>query len=140
MVRLFDTQADGESVSEFEGKRASVLEELAIRREMPVIGRFVNGRYHHDLTGTEFTLSPDWRITYQAPSSGGGQQVGFINRGLRMEAFVWMKRQDVPGFLMLPETAEHRLVDGKQALSVESEYYRGNDRMVEYYTWVKSEK
>ena len=127
------------------------------------IGTFTNGRYHHNLTGTEFTIPPDWRLTHQGRSGGGGEQVVFVNESLHMEAFVWLKphampaaeipeklkyqiafkagqREKVAGFKMLKNTIEQRIVSGQPALSILSQYNPHDDKMNEYHTWIISEK
>jgi hypothetical protein len=44
------------------------------------IGTFTNGRFHHILTGTEFSMPTEWKLSFQGQSSGGGEAVAFINR------------------------------------------------------------
>ncbi len=132
-------------------------------QQQPIIGTFSNGRFHHTLTATEFTFPSDWTLVYQGQSSGGGQQIGFTNSTLHVDAFVWMKlnpiasseipdklrsvidfkagqREGTPGFTMLRNTIEHKTVGGQSAVSIESEYDQGNVKMEEYHTWVISEK
>jgi len=161
MVRLFDTEPDGRNVTVFEGRRA-LPGEVTIPTE---IGAFTNGRYHHSLTGTEFTLPSEWRFLTQGPSSGGGEQVyfGSLQPG-GVHAFVWLKPQTAPAariqarlesaielkleqrrdlreYRMLPATIEHKLVNGQPALSVEAEFYDADGAlMTEYHTWVMSVK
>ena len=126
-----------------------------------------NTRFHHTLTGTEFALPAGWNFTYQEPSSGGGEQVGFVFSGDShkpvIDAFVWMKaeartadeipdqlrssvdykagmREGMPGYKMLRKTIVRRTVGGQLALSAQAEFDEGSDKMIEYHTWVMSEK
>jgi len=135
--------------------------------EQPPIGTFINGRFHHTLTGTEFSLPQDWTVSYQGKSSGGGEQIGFTLAGNSttppIEAFVWMKadaltsgeipdqlrsdvdfkagmRQSMPGYKMLKNTIDRKTIAGQLALSVQAQFDKGNDKMIEYHTWVRSEK
>jgi len=126
-------------------------------------GTFANGRYHHNLTGTEFTIPPDWRLTHQGRSGGGGEQATFANGSLHVQALVWLKphtmaaaeipeklkyqmafkagqRERVPGFQMLRNTIENRVVGGQAALSVLSQYGPPEAKMDEYHTWIISER
>src|SRR5580704_13003617 len=68
----------------------------------PPIGTFTNGRFHHTLTGTEFTMPLDWTIGFQGLSSGGGEAISFVTRSAGVsdtsapvEVFVWMKSHDL---------------------------------------------
>jgi hypothetical protein len=135
--------------------------------EQPPIGTFTNGRFHHFLTGTEFSLPDEWTVTYQGQSSGGGEQIGFSLAGSSyappVEAFAWMKaealtpdeipeqlrssvdykagmRDGTPGYKMLKKTIERKTVAGQQALSAQAQFDKGSDKMIEYHTWVISEK
>jgi hypothetical protein len=159
MLRFLHGQQDGDAVIVFEGRRAQNGEV----KIAPLLGTFMAGRYHHDRTGTEFTLPAEWMLGGQAPSSGGGDQVHFRSDALHMQAFVWLKPQTPPaaripyaldsemqskaaqrtnfaGFRMLPATFEHRTVAGQPAVSVESEYFDKDVPMTEYHTWIMSEK
>jgi hypothetical protein len=135
--------------------------------EEPPIGTFVNGRFHHTLTGTEFSLPAGWAIAYQGQSSGGGEQVGFAFAGDSstppVEAFVWMRaethtadeipdqlrsavdykagmREGIPGYKMLKKTIETKTVGGQLALSVQAQFDEGSVKMIEYHTSAPSEK
>lgn len=135
--------------------------------KQPDIGTFVNGRYHHTLTGTEFSLPAGWALTYQAPSSGGGEQVGFTftgDSGQLISAFVWMKKQSGPpdsvpdqlrsaadfkagqrqamfaDYRMLKNTVEQKTVSGQNALSIQAHFVDHGENMIEYSTWAISAK
>ncbi len=159
MLRFLHAQQDGDAVTVFEGRRAQNGEV----KIAPLIGTFMGGRYHHERTGTEFTLPAEWVLGGQAPSSGGGDQVYFRSDASRMQAFVWLKPQALPaaripyaldsemeskaaqrtkfaGFRMLPATFEHRTVAGQPTVSVESEYFDNDVPMTEYHTWIMSKK
>jgi hypothetical protein len=132
----------------------------------PEIGTFTGGRFHHTLTGTEFSFPPNWTLAHQGPSGGGGQLIRFIlDSTPHVEAFVWMKphtmapadipdklrslvdfkagqRERVPGYHMLRNTIEKKTVGGQAAVSIEAGYITGDGslKMIEYNTWVISEK
>jgi hypothetical protein len=128
------------------------------------IGTFTNNRFHHTLTGTEFSLPAGWSAMYQGHSSGGGEQIGFALNSDAGEplirAFVWMKPESRPAdqissqlrsavefkagqrqpmmanYQMLRKTIEPRAVAGWQALSVQAQYVEGSTTMIEYHTWI----
>ncbi|HWE49238.1 MAG TPA: hypothetical protein VG273_05595 [Bryobacteraceae bacterium] len=141
---------------------------VAGRSAEPEIGTFTNNRFHHNLTGTEFSLPAGWIVTYQGKSSGGGEQVGFTfssDSGQPLiSAFVWMKPESrkpdqipdqlrsavefkagqrqagMANYQMLRKTIERRAVAGQQALSVLAHYLEGAAPMTEYHTWAISGK
>jgi hypothetical protein len=82
--------------------QAPVQPQKALNR-LPPIGTFTNGRFHHTLTGTEFTIPMDWTIGFQGQSTGGGEAIAFASRysggsdpSAPVEVFVWMKPHDLP--------------------------------------------
>jgi len=131
------------------------------------IGTLTNGRFHHTLTGTEFSIPTGWTIKYQGQSSGNGEQIGFAYAGDSstppIDAFVWMRaephtpdeipdqlrsavdykagmREGMPGYKMLKSTIENKTVGGQLALSVQAQFEENRVRMIEYHTWATSEK
>jgi hypothetical protein len=166
MLRFLHGEHDGDTVTSFEGRRAKAGEV-----NIPVaIGTFVDGRYHHDLTGTEFTIPKVWDLAETGPSSGGGQKVGFRNAftvssyKVQLQGLVWLKPQTAAperladvletamdstaaerqktatGYRMLPATLEHRTVGGQPTVTVQAEYFENSVLMMEYHTWVMSAK
>lgn len=133
----------------------------------PQIGTFTNGRFHHTLTGTEFSLQAGWTVKYQGQSSNGGEQIGFAFAGDSnsppIDAFVWLKaethapdeipdqlrsaidykagmREGTPGYKMLKTTIEKKTVGGQLAVSVQAQFDERGVKMTEYHTWATSEK
>jgi hypothetical protein len=130
----------------------------------PTIGTLVDGRFHHTLTGIEFTLPLNWTVQYQGQSSGGGEQIGFHGDTSipPVDAFVWMKPESYDGvsmhekligsmnfkagqrsgdstYQMLRNTAIEKTVAGHPALSVHATFVQSGVNMIEYSTWVWSE-
>jgi hypothetical protein len=129
------------------------------------IGTLTDGRFHHTLTGTEFTLPLGWTVDYQGQSSGDGEQIGFTGdaSGPPVSAFVWMRAEAHPGgelaerltgsmnfkagqreseftgYKMLKNTMIFKTVGGRQALSAQAQYTEKNTPMIEYNTWAYSE-
>jgi hypothetical protein len=124
----------------------------------------VDGRFHHTLTGIEFTVPLGWTVQYQGQSSGGGEQIGFLGDASipPVQAFVWMKpetydggslhdkligsmnfkagqRSDDATYKMLPNTAIEKTVSGHPALSVHATFVQNGMNMIEYSTWVWTE-
>jgi hypothetical protein len=55
------------------------------------MGTLENGIYHHNLTGIQFTLPPDWVIVNQDWSSDGAQFVLVRDTVLNVTGLVWLK-------------------------------------------------
>lgn len=120
-------------------------------------------RFQSPRTGIRFTVPSDWTLTQRGPSSGDAEQIGFVNKTLHADLFIWMKsgnvpqpditarlrsqvefkaaqRAGVPGYKMLRDTLQRRFVGGQPALSIEAEYEETGVRMIEYHTFVISEQ
>jgi hypothetical protein len=126
------------------------------------IGTVVNGQYHHNLTGVEFTLPAGWSVLSQGHAAGPeeGQMIDFKDPDLNAFLAVWLKPQEInvdripymldhaksskvnqrtgfQGYTFRPESL-HRTVGGQQALSAVADYIENGREMVEYLTWVFS--
>ena len=120
-------------------------------------------RFRDSPTGIQFTLPGDWKLIQRGPSSDSGEQIGFANKAFHADLFIWLKSQSVaqpditarlrsqiefkatqragiPGYKMLQDTLQHRFVGGQPALSIAAEYEGNGARMIEYQTFVISER
>jgi hypothetical protein len=127
------------------------------------IGTLENGVYHHNRTGIEFTLPPDWVIVSQGWADGGGQSVLVRDTVTNVIGTVWMKARtvdpaDIPALLnrridnrmrernnfeaykYRSESVLQTTIGGKPALSGIADYLRNGQQMAEYTTWVEGEK
>ena len=120
-------------------------------------------RFRDSPTGIQFALPGDWKLIQRGPSSEGAEQIGFANKAYHADLFIWLKSQNVaqpdisarlrsqiefkaaqragvPGYKMLQDTLQHRFVGGQPALSIAAEYEGNGARMIEYQTFVISER
>jgi tetratricopeptide (TPR) repeat protein len=127
------------------------------------LGKLENGRYHHNLTGVEFSAPPGWVITQDSDSSGGGEIALLSNSNSKAEAFVWFKpntefngdtqaqlrraleakakdRIGVPDWTIRPSSVQYRTVAGQPAVSAVADYTENAQKMVESLTWAYSAK
>jgi hypothetical protein len=127
------------------------------------MGTFENGVYHHNRTGIEFTLPPDWVIVTQEWADGGGQSVLVRDTVSNVIGTVWMKARtidpaDIPallnrridnrmrernnfeGYKYRSDSVRQMTIGGRAALSGIADYLRNGQQMVEYTTWVEGEK
>ena len=126
-------------------------------------GTLKNGVYHHNRTGIQFTLPPDWVIVSQGRADGGGQSVLVRDTVSNVIGTVWMKERtidpaDIPALLnrridnrmrernnfeaykYRSESVRQIAIGGRAALSGIADYLRNGQQMVEYTTWVEGEK
>ncbi|MGA2740722.1 MAG: hypothetical protein ABSG65_25205 [Bryobacteraceae bacterium] len=127
------------------------------------MGTLENGIYHHNLTGIQFTLPPDWVIVNQDWSSDGAQFVLVRDTVLNLTGLVWLKkraidpanipsvmsrrldckaaqRNNLEGYKYRPESIQNTTIGGRPALSAVADYVSGGKPMVEYLTWVDGAK
>jgi tetratricopeptide (TPR) repeat protein len=136
----------------------SMASMTAVFASNPQIGTFENGRYHHNLSGIEFNAPSGWKLTYQGPSSGGGEQVAFRDPQSEVEVLVWMKpdgaiASKIDDMLDHDQARKHedreegwtlrlgsvrRTVGGQKALSATADISEGGHPFVEQLTWVRS--
>jgi hypothetical protein len=133
-------------------------------------GTLENGVYHHTATGTEIRVPTGWSITGDAFSSGGGECVllndssgqsyfvwmmsdptraAEIPATLQNDAdrkLLQRTADGVEGFEMRPGTLS-KFYNGsareggtRQALAVAFDFVQGKASMIEYETWVRTEK
>ena len=128
-------------------------------------GTLEGGVYRHTLTGMEITLPPGWTVTGDGLYSRGGEMVYLWNRNPYLVANVWLMPDseaaaDIPrllegdldyrvkertiwglaGYRVRPETVKPWLPGGRQALSAVAEFDANGVKMIEYLTFVRSEK
>jgi hypothetical protein len=129
---------------------------------VPPMSSIQNGRYHHNLTGFEINLM-NWAVEGESVSSGGGEIVFLSNPGLKAKISVWLKPDrlataDIPSRLRgaIPQKVLQRLsfqdyrvransiqpisIGGKQAIQASADFVVQRDAMVEYLTWIYTEK
>jgi len=127
-----------------------------------------NGRYHHNLTGVEFQVPPDWKVQGTMPSSDDGEMVGLSDSVFpSANANVWMIQENIaaadiparlkgavdekirqrhggygnyPDWQPRPGTIQMRVVGGKPAISLLADYTQNGEKMTEFDTWVFSGK
>jgi hypothetical protein len=127
------------------------------------IGELQNGVYHHNRTGIEFTLPPDWVIVSQEWADGGGQMVFLRDTVSNVVGTVWLKARtidpaDIPallnrrldnrlkernnfeGYKYRSESVRQSTIGGQPALSAAADYLRNGQQMVEYVTWIEGPK
>jgi hypothetical protein len=127
------------------------------------IGELQNGIYHHDRTGIEFTLPPDWAMVSQGLADGGGQMVFLRDTTSNVIGTVWLKartidpadlpallnrrldnrikeRNNFEGYKYRSEGVKQSAIGGQPALSAVADYLRNGQQMVEYVTWIEGPK
>ncbi len=128
------------------------------------LGTLVNGVYHHNLTGIEFTLPADWIIVNQAPASEPGAQVIKLKNSVSNAiASVWLKRRNADpadiqalmngrlddkviqrnnfqDYKYRSESVQHITIGGRPALSAVADYVSTGQKMAEYLTWIDGER
>jgi hypothetical protein len=127
------------------------------------LGTLENGIYHHNRTGIEFTLPPDWVIVSQGWAGGGGQMVFLRDTVSNVIGTVWLKARpidpaDIPallnrrldnrikernnfeGYKYRSEGLRQSTIGGQPALSAVADYLRNGQQMVEYVTWIEGPK
>jgi hypothetical protein len=128
------------------------------------IGTLQDGVYHHNWTGIEFRLPPEWVILSQSSAATRGAQVVRLKDTIsNAVATVWMKRSDADtadiqalmsgrlddkvtqrnnfqGYKYRTESVQHTTVGGRPALSAVADYVSTGQKMVEYQTWVDGQK
>lgn len=145
--------------------RARALGENGVSQ---LLGTFQNGRYHHNLTGTELTIPSDWSFRGQKAQPDNGDRMDFAESIGRASAFLWVRQQSTPaaqiaerlrprmdfklaalrqdsnemhGFRLRPESIQPRLIGGHQALYAVGDYVDENgERMTEYQVYIQAEK
>jgi hypothetical protein len=152
--------------------RAIAFAALALAVALPVaaqasgdglkIGVLQNGVFHHDLTGVEFAVPPEWSIVNEVPTTeGGGQTVVLRDSLSNVTVAVWLKRQNIDpatipsvldrrpevklmqrnnfvSYRYRPESIQHTTIGGQQALTAIADYVSHQGKMVEYLTWIYS--
>jgi hypothetical protein len=126
-------------------------------------GSLENDIYHHNRTGIQFTLPPDWVIVSQGWASDGAQTVTLRDTVSNEVALVWLKARianpaDIPavmnrrldskaaqrnnfeGYKYRTESVQNTTIGGRPALSAVADYVRTGQQMVEYLTWIDGEK
>lgn len=128
------------------------------------MGTLVNGVYHNNSTGIEFTVPSDWVVVNQGLSAGRDAQVIKLRNTVSNEmATVWVKqrnaapadfealmserldvkaaqRNNFEGYKYRPDSVRHTSIGGRPALSAVADYVIAGRKMVEYLTWVDGEK
>jgi tetratricopeptide (TPR) repeat protein len=137
---------------------------FSLQNSMHEIGDIRDIRYHHNLTGSEFSLQ-DWSLAMQSASSGGGEIVLLQNKASNaLQVRVWMKpdriaTEDIPswlrgavqekviqriparGYRVRPDSIQFSTINGKQALSAIADYVEDdNTAMAESLTWIYTER
>jgi hypothetical protein len=133
-----------------------------------LLGSFQNGRYHHNLTGTELTVPSDWSFPGQKAQPDGFDRVDFADPSGRASAFLVVRQDSTPaaqiaerlrqrldsklagqrqdsdemhGFRLRPESIQPRLIGGHQAVYAVGDYADGNgERTTEYQVFIQTEK
>ena len=62
-------------------------------RAPSAVGSLTNGHYHHNRTGIEFSVTPEWSLLGEGPSSGRGESVGFRDSTTDATLYAWMVRR-----------------------------------------------
>jgi hypothetical protein len=136
---------------------------IGVLAQPRAIGTLKNGVYHHNQTGIQFTLPPDWVIVSQGHASSGAQAVLIRDTVTDIIGTVWLKPRtvdpaDIPalmsrrldskvaqrnnfeGYRYRPDSVQQGTVGGKPGLRAVADYVRAGQQMVEYITWVDGEK
>lgn len=124
----------------------SVHAQFPLPKPRPVLGTFQAGRYHHNLTGVEFTVPPDWSIIGDDSAEDGLQMVGLTDfKSWPPNAAVWLKPHDVAAadipkllhqqmdlkvrkriafdkYTIRPESIQTRVIAGQQALTAVADW------------------
>ena len=129
-------------------------------------GTLENGVYTHTTTGTQITLPPGWTVTGDGMSSGGGEMVLFSNGNINANVYLNLDSEATADFSRIlaghldykvkqrvingakdyqlqPETVKPWVPGGhagQQALSAVAQYTENGTQMLEYLTYVMSEK
>lgn len=126
-------------------------------------GTLANNVYHHNWTGTEFTLPEGWTLVTQGWGDNHGQVVTLKDSVTNSFATVWLKPQaqqieDVAGLLerrldvkleqrnayqdyrMRADSVQHITVNGNQGISVVADYVNLGQKKTEYMTWIYTGK
>ncbi len=126
-------------------------------------GQVQNGVYHHNRTGIEFSLPPDWVVVSQEHASSGAQTVLLRDTLSNQTGLVWLKartidvasipavmnrrldskvaqRNNFQGYTFRADSVRQTTIGGKPALSAVANYVQAGRQMVEYITWIDGEK
>lgn len=106
--KLAQSFADSPKLVKAMAARARALAEGGVSQLM---GSFQNGRYHHNLTGTEMTVPPDWSLRGQTAQPDGGDAIHLVDSSLagssrRPSVFFWISQEDTPAANIAPRLRE----------------------------------
>jgi hypothetical protein len=135
-----------------------------------IFGVLQNGRYHHNTTGIEFAVPPDWALVGAGPSSDGGDgvtlrdsvtggvlSVWMINRAASLEDsraasvddeyrnLIGMKirmrfDQGLKDYWVPADTIQERYVNGRKALTAIGESAQRGRSIRERLAWIYTPK
>ncbi len=136
-----------------------VAELVSIRK----IDRHSPVNYQDARVGISFTAPPGWVVRPEEAAAKDETSLSMLDPESKISLDVWAKQiktapsdiarelratldQRVEGrshnlkdYHVRPETVQIRQIAGSQALTCVTEYLRGEEKMVEYLTWVRSE-
>jgi hypothetical protein len=120
--------------------------------------------YRHDRTGFEFVVPSGWTVLWTGSSSDGGDQM-YLRYFAAPETYVaiWMKpevnttaeadawlqlavkmqanqRRGVANFAFRPERTQRQYIGRHQAEIAVADFIERDQQMVEYFTWVFTER
>jgi hypothetical protein len=136
---------------------------IPVLAQLHANGTLKNGVYHHNRTGIEFTLPPDWVIVSQGHASSEAQTVLIRDTVTDIIGTVWLtprtvdpadipalmsrrldskvaQRNNFEGYRYRPDSVQQGTVGGRPGLRAVADYVRAGQQMVEYITWVDGEK
>jgi hypothetical protein len=161
MAKWFLVFASGAAIAAPIPMQAQTKAPIAIKAHQ--IGELQNGIYHHNRTGIEFSVPPDWVIVSQGGADGGGQMVFLRDTISNVIGTAWLKARtidpaDIPallnrrldtrikernnfeGYKYRSESVRQSTIGGQPALSAVADYLTNGQQMAEYVTWIEGTK
>jgi tetratricopeptide (TPR) repeat protein len=164
LARTYPEYSDLVSLQIAQDQNGVLHSRPAFQNSTQAIGTIRDNRYHHNLSGFEFSLE-NWSVVMQSLSSGGGEMVVLQNEDANaLQAKVWMKpdriataditsrlrgslqekviqRLSARGYSIRPASVQFSTINGKQALYAMADYVESdNTPMTEYLAWIYTEK
>jgi hypothetical protein len=121
-------------------------------------GTFENGRYHHTVTGVEFTVPQGWTMELDSESSGGGEIVVMKDSKTGAQGKVWLiantsvgsqeaalqgdvkykAKQRGGDWKVRPESIHMGRIGGQPSIEAVADFDEGKSN--EFLLWVRSAK
>lgn len=139
-----------------EGGSAELVSIRKIDRTSPV-------DYQDAKVGLSLSASPGWAIRPEETVAKDETSISLLDPESKLSMDIWAKQtitapaeiahelrtsldkrsehraDSLKGWRVRPETIQTRQIGGNQSLSCVAEFMRGNDKMIEYMTWVRTE-